>query len=650
MPAGRVCAAACLCVLLSAVHASADEAPAGDVAVVPPGQEELLAELLGRGASFPGSCALTGGQADGSVVRATYRCPDGDVVVELHYPQRAPAGAVQTARFAVFVQSGAPPPGLVDALVSRIRSHEAAFEWKVLTPPPVAGQSSPTGPLTAVVLLTIAVFAWVGWWWWRAVGHAWIVRHARRWRVAVSGVVRDPVTPARRLLRDERFWVIVVLLGSALARGSLSIVNPQANDDHLIVAQMIHDGNWRPPASSACLECSHPKLYHYALALAFTLVSDWDARRIAGNLLNWAAGTALLVLFAVFARRARYSPPVRLLAVAFASFNAAVVGIFSQATNDGFCILFSSLAIFCLERFFDNGRLRHVVAATAFVILAAASKASGWMIFASGVAILGVTLAAAAPRDRRPYAVAMGVFVLGFLSIVSSMNPYADNIARARTPFVNDAYDEPMMKVDVARDPVMWVVDDLFTFRILELVRAPVVGFSPPPYPLHQESLWSQVYGRMFFLRFDQGIWENRDPRLLDLGRVCLVLGLLPLAALLVGTATLVAAVGRGVASDGVRWLAERRDWHHLVYIGVVLGALIALVIRYHRLAILFTWMKAIYLLPAVLPFFKLFLDGLEQLWRRRPRAVTAWMLAMVAASIVDLGWLIHDLTGGGSH
>jgi hypothetical protein len=55
--------------------------------------------------------------------------------------------------------------------------------------------------------------------------------------------------------------------------------------------------------------------------------------------------------------------------------------------------------------------------------------------------------------------------------------------------------------------------------------------------------------------------------------------------------------------------------------------------------------MSPIYLLPALVPFYKLFLDGLELLWRRWPRAVTTGMAAMVAASTTDLALLVRHLT-----
>lgn len=627
------------CALL--VLAAAAEAGAEGTAVVGPGQDELLADMLGRGAALPGPCAFTGGQIDGAAIRGIYQCPGGEVVFELRHPSAAPGAPVKTDRFAITVLNGSPPPELTGALESRVRSREGGFEWTQIAPTPTplppqpplsSGSSAPmTALLAAAGLLAIATLWWL------------------------APVLRRSAARLLPLLRDKWFWaVLAIFVVSAAARAWLGVVNWHSNDDHSIVAHMIREAGWQPPASSACMECSHPKLYHYTLAAALALTPYLPSLEtlnprsslLVGNLLNWGALTALLALCIAFARRSRWSTPVRVLALAFISFNAGLVGIFSQTTNDGFCILFSALAVYCLSRFFADLSMKEIIAATLCMILAALSKASGWAIFAASAGVLVVKLVSAVPGRRGKYAAATAVFVLGFLAVVSSVNPYRDNIARAGTPFVNDAFDLPLMRLEVTREPD-WVVQDYFTFRYLELLRVPYNTYGPGPYPLHRGSLWSQLYGRMFFLRFDQNIWQNTDPRLLALGRLCLILGSLPLAALLVGTAERVDSVWRGVARRGLRWFAEDGEWHHLVYVAVMLASLIALLVEYHRLAIMSMWMKAFYLFPAILSFFSLFGGGLELLWRRHPRLVTWWMLAVVVASIADLGWLIRDLATG---
>jgi hypothetical protein len=130
--------------LFAPAFAAADEAPAFQEPVVPPGQEELLSAMLGRGAALPDGCKFAGGDADGPIIRATYTCPTGEVVFEVVHPSNAAEAATQTERFAIAVQSGSPPTELADTLASLIHSREADFEWVWLTADGVEDeQSSP---------------------------------------------------------------------------------------------------------------------------------------------------------------------------------------------------------------------------------------------------------------------------------------------------------------------------------------------------------------------------------------------------------------------------------------------------------------------------------------------------------------------------
>lgn len=127
-------------------------------AVIPSGQDELLAQMLGQGATLPGACKFAGGSVEHTIVRATYTCPQGEVVFELRHPGTAPSGATRTERFAITLQSGSPPNGLADALVTLVRARETAFEWKWLASP---AQRLPLSVILALVaggLLTIVAF------------------------------------------------------------------------------------------------------------------------------------------------------------------------------------------------------------------------------------------------------------------------------------------------------------------------------------------------------------------------------------------------------------------------------------------------------------------------------------------------------------
>ena len=127
---GRAAAAIVLCALLFApVFAAEDEASAPDSPGIPPGQEELLGTMLGVGATLPGDCKLASAEVQYAIVNATYSCPGGGAVFQLVHPSMAPATAIQTASFAITLQSGSPPRSLTDKLVSLLRSREDSFEW-----------------------------------------------------------------------------------------------------------------------------------------------------------------------------------------------------------------------------------------------------------------------------------------------------------------------------------------------------------------------------------------------------------------------------------------------------------------------------------------------------------------------------------------
>jgi hypothetical protein len=151
-----------LFILLSSATSAAGEADLPGVAVIPPGREELLADMLGLGADLP-VCAFAGAEADRAILRSRYACPAGEVVIELRHPSKAPQSAVMTAKFAIVPSSGTVPPELLSALEARIRAREGGFEWTWTaakdadSPPDFFTQTSHAAALTIAALLPVAV-------------------------------------------------------------------------------------------------------------------------------------------------------------------------------------------------------------------------------------------------------------------------------------------------------------------------------------------------------------------------------------------------------------------------------------------------------------------------------------------------------------
>jgi len=144
--------------------------------VIRPGQEALLADMLGRGAALPGPCTFTGGEADGAIVKASYACPGGTVAIELREARQDGTDTVRTAKFAIVAAGDSAPPDLLAALQSRIRAREAAVGWVA---PPRDGASRSLEPTESRWVNAWAVALAVL----TAVGAAWLWHAQRRGRL-----------------------------------------------------------------------------------------------------------------------------------------------------------------------------------------------------------------------------------------------------------------------------------------------------------------------------------------------------------------------------------------------------------------------------------------------------------------------------------
>ena len=162
--------------LVTALLAAPAAALAEDLRpVIGPGQEPLLADLLGKGASLPGGCAWAGAGVEQTRVVSSYTCAGRPVEIELHHPTDAPPDAVRTLRFAIQIRPAAPPPpGLVGALAARIRAGESGFVWRGGSDD-LARRADPEAPLVlqrapvlrglgvalAIAAITAALMRWI---------------------------------------------------------------------------------------------------------------------------------------------------------------------------------------------------------------------------------------------------------------------------------------------------------------------------------------------------------------------------------------------------------------------------------------------------------------------------------------------------------
>ncbi len=139
--------------------AEADEARQHERYVIQPGTESLFGDMLGQGETLAGGCTLSDGKIDRTSVLATYTCGGTPIALRLGHPASAPPQAVRTQRFAVTVESGSPPAGLVDAVAGRIRARETAFEWTEVGNGSTAPRRWPRAVAAGAVVAMLALWA-----------------------------------------------------------------------------------------------------------------------------------------------------------------------------------------------------------------------------------------------------------------------------------------------------------------------------------------------------------------------------------------------------------------------------------------------------------------------------------------------------------
>ena len=499
---------------------------------------------------------------------------------------------------------------------------------------------------------------------------------AAPWRAgpALAGTAVRWVSPASSASAGGYRFVAAVFVTGCALRVILSFLNQEANDDHMSIVRTIAFED-RVPGLHDDWQGYQPKLYHWTVALVLRLLTPWvadsgDVQIRIANLVNCTAGIALLLVARSWLKRSSLPTSTVLMTFGLLVLNPRLVGIGSQATNDTFVILFGTLSLLWGVRFFDAMSWRALFGMCGFTTLAVLSKGNGMVVLLAHVCLFAVMLvrrtgAAAWPRVR--LATAALLFVGVIVSAAASFGPYLDNYRDTGSPFSQNMKAPPLPhffeKTTAYRPGIRSVASGILTFRLGDMLREPSLvnrplhdlddptNYDASGYPLHQTSLWSQLYGRLHFVHFDSWppTWQSDSVVVLWIGRAALVLGLVPTAVLLIGLVregrrSLMVLAGRepSVSAAGAAGV--------LLLTIAALGSLgfsivFALTMRD------FGFMKTIYVLPCLLGFAWCFAQGCEWLRARTAPAgpgMPAWftgnVIALCAVYFLDVVALIAEL------
>jgi hypothetical protein len=403
----------------------------------------------------------------------------------------------------------------------------------------------------------------------------------------------------------------------------LVLFNRESNDDHFTVIQLILNTN-RLPEKADCWECYQPKLFHSVSAEFIRMAGLANANQssmiLAVELLNFTAGLITLLVIGFFLLRLPgKNGLLKVLAFGLVALNPGLIGINSQATNDTFAILFSTLALFCMYAFLQKKRPVTFLLMLLFIILGISSKTNVWI---TAIAILLALLIQAwietQSRVRRLLIACLFGAVTLVLSIFNPLNQYIANYRAYGSPILLNIDRSPLPhfyeQTSAGRPGILSIQDGFFTFKLIDLLRYPRIE-NGAVYPPSRTSLWTQLYGRAYSVHFDNWpeSWSTTGEQGFTLSRAIYILALLPTALLLLGAAMEIYLALKSLIKRDPELAAAT----HLGLTAITATGFVLFIIFYALEYRDFSVMKAIFLYPAMLTFPLLFLRAGEWLSAR---------------------------------
>ena len=463
--------------------------------------------------------------------------------------------------------------------------------------------------------------------------------------------------------RRTHFLILLIFLISAGLRLGLVCFNRESNDDHFTVIQLILKTN-RLPEKTDCWECYQPKLFHFTSAEFLRLTglehTNPSSMILAVELVNYTAGLITILVIGLFLYRLPgKNGLLKVLAFGLVALNPDLIGINSQATNDTFAILFSTLALFFTYAFLQKKRPITFMLILLFTVLGISSKTNVW-ITAIAILLALIIQACLDKINRARMLLVAGLFGLVTLavSILNPLNQYISNYREYGSPILLNINKQPLPQffeqTSAGRPGILSIQDGIFTFKFIDLLDHPRIE-NGIVYPASRTSLWTQLYGRANSVHFDNwpASWYTSGDQGFTLSRAIYILALLPTLLLLMGAAMeTFLALKSIIKRDPGLAAATHFGLTALTFIGFMLF-IILYALEYRD----FSVMKAIFLYPAMITFPLLFVRAGEMLnthlaerfrWARA--GFTIWTVALFilySADIITMITLLYSRRGG---
>lgn len=417
------------------------------------------------------------------------------------------------------------------------------------------------------------------------------------------------------------FFIFTVSVSLRLV---LAIVNNgSANDDHLEVSRLIFE-NDKIPEPQDCRQCYHPKLYHFVVAKLwdFLELNKVKSKIRLAQLINAIAGILTIFICWLFIREQSYRKQIKLLCFSMIALNPRFIAINAQATNDSLVILFGTIALYSLYKLLSKPTIKYFMLLLISIILAGLTKGNSLILIIGVIIVFIIKIISTENFNfaiNKGYLGSLTIILIMTILIVGYFGEYYSNYEKYGKPIV---YNTPIGEIphlyketSFRRPGVKSIIGGYFTFRIIDIIKNPVITNDKYTYPLHRTSVWSQLYGRTHFIYFDYwppGLWQCNDSKMMAVGRIALTLALFPSILFLL-------AFLKDIRIWSVLFFRKKNDFlkncnewiFHIFIFGFV-----AFIILFTAVGRDFSFMKIIYLFPAVLAVLIPLLKGFEIVYK----------------------------------
>lgn len=399
--------------------------------------------------------------------------------------------------------------------------------------------------------------------------------------------------------------MVVVFAISVALRIILSLVNADSHDGHDRIINLIAN-EYRLPTLADCVQCYSPKLYYVVVAFFVELLdlANTHARIMIAQGLSCAGGLLNLFLIGRFLAEGSGPDRSRFWVFGLLALNPNIIGFCAMGSNDSWVFLFTTLAVLAVLKFFRHPVPLNIGAIAGWTVCAALTKGSGMVLFGATVGLISLRLIGSERKgERRHCWAALVAYGVLFTLLIPPLGQYNKVEQTGGTIIFNPPEKAPFphffreTTYNEEEVGVRSVFGALMTFRIIDLLKHPQRELQHA----HETSLWSSLHGgfhSVYFCRAPR-TWRTNHEGMNHVARGSFVLGLIPLAFLVVGLAHSMHTFRGMIATS--RWRAGLRC-EELVLLTMLLAYIMAEI----AWTLLFRdsdAMRPVYLFPALLAF-----------------------------------------------